>query len=304
MSQPAQPPAAPQPRALDAVSVAMGVGFAAIWSSAFSSAKIALAYAPPFLMLGLRFALAGAAAVAIAWALGQRLPTDRRVWRLIALFGLCQNTLYLGLNFLAMTTVPAGLAAIIASALPLIVAAFGAAAGERMSALGLAGLATGFAGVLLIMGGRIGGGVDLVGLGLCLGGVLALAVATRMLRGATAGGGLLMAVGLQMLVGAATLLPIGFLFESVGDVRPTLALGLAFAYTTVMPGLVATLIWFALVNRIGATAASSFHFLNPGLGVGFAALIVGERVGWVDALGVAIVTAGIAAVQMARRRAG
>jgi hypothetical protein len=126
-----------------------------------------------------------------------------------------------------------------------------------MSALGLAGLATGFAGVLLIMGGRIGGGVDLVGLGLCLGGVLALAVATRMLRGATAGGGLLMAVGLQMLVGAATLLPIGFLFESVGDVRPTLALGLAFAYTTVMPGLVATLIWFALVNRIGATAASS-----------------------------------------------
>jgi probable blue pigment (indigoidine) exporter len=282
----------------------MGVGFAAIWSSAFSSAKIALAYAPPFLMLGLRFALAGAAAVAIAWALGQRLPTDRRVWRLIALFGLCQNTLYLGLNFLAMTTVPAGLAAIIASALPLIVAAIGAVAGERMSALGLAGLATGFAGVLLIMGGRIGGGVDLVGLGLCLGGVLALAVATRMLRGATAGGGLLMAVGLQMLVGAATLLPIGFLFESVGDVRPTLALGLAFAYTTVMPGLVATLIWFALVNRIGATAASSFHFLNPGLGVGFAALIVGERVGWVDALGVAIVTAGIAAVQMARRRAG
>jgi drug/metabolite transporter (DMT)-like permease len=127
MSQPAQPPAAPPQRALDAVSVAMGVGFAAIWSSAFSSAKIALAYAPPFLMLGLRFALAGAAAVAIAWALGQRLPTDRRVWRLIALFGLCQNTLYLGLNFLAMTTVPAGLAAIIASALPLIVAAFGAA---------------------------------------------------------------------------------------------------------------------------------------------------------------------------------
>ena len=288
---------------VDATAVLMGVAFAAIWSSAFTSAKIALADAPPFLMLGLRFALSGVAAVAIAAAMGQRLPRSRRVLGLIALFGFCQNTLYLGLNFLAMTVVPAGLAAIIASALPLLVAAMGWAQGERLSLLGAVGLALGFGGVVLIMWGRIEGGVDPVGVALCVLGLLALAVATRVVAGATAGGGLLMAVGLQMLVGSVTLFPIGLAFESVSNVTPTLSLGLAFAYTTIMPGLVATLIWFALVNRIGATAASAFHFLNPGFGVGIAALVIGEQITWVDAAGVAIVTAGIAAVQAARRRA-
>jgi drug/metabolite transporter (DMT)-like permease len=281
----------------------MGVAFAAIWSSAFTSAKIALADAPPFLLLGARFLVAGLTAVALAALLGQRLPREARVWRLILIFGVCQNSLYLGLNFLAMTRVPAGLAAIIASALPLVVAALSRAfLGERLPALGLAGVATGFAGVLMIMGGRVAGGVDPLGVAFCLAGCVALAAATLAVRGLSAGSGMLMAVGLQMLVGAATLAPVGLVFERIADVRPTLPLLLAFLYTCFVPGVIATLIWFRLVERIGATAASAFHFLNPALGVAVAAALLGERIGWVDVAGVAVVTAGIAAVQLSRRR--
>lgn len=293
-----------QPERFDGVAIAMGVGFAAIWSSAFTSAKIALADAPPFLLLGARFAVAGLVAVALAWALGQRLPQGRRVWLLILIFGFCQNSLYLGLNFLAMTKVPAGLAAIIASALPLAVAAFSRGfLGERLPVLGLAGLAAGFAGVALIMGGRIAGGADALGIGLCVIGLVALAAATLAVRGMTAPRGLLMVVGLQMFVGALTLMPVGLIFERVADVRPTLSLALAFLYTAIVPGVIATVIWFRLVARIGATAASAFHFLNPPLGVGIAALLLGESMTWLDALGVAIISAGIAAVQVARARA-
>jgi probable blue pigment (indigoidine) exporter len=36
-------------------------------------------------------------------------------WRAVLIFGICQNALYLGLNFVAMQTVEASLAAIIAS---------------------------------------------------------------------------------------------------------------------------------------------------------------------------------------------
>jgi drug/metabolite transporter (DMT)-like permease len=282
----------------------MGLAFAAIWSSAFTAAKIGLQDAPPFLLLGARFAVSGIAAVALAAALGQRLPRDRRVWLLILVFGICQNSLYLGLNFLAMTRVPAGLAAIVASALPLIVAALSRAfLGERLPGLGVAGVASGFAGVLMIMGGRVAGGVDPLGMAMLVGGALALAVATLAVRGISAGSGMLMAVGLQMLVGAATLFPIGFAFESVADVRPTLSLGLAVAYSALVSGVIATLLWFRLVDRIGATAASAFHFLNPALGVGVAAALLGERVGWLDLAGVAVVTAGIAMVQLAKRGA-
>ncbi len=287
----------------DLLAVAMGVGFAFLWSSAFTSAKIALVDAPPFLILTTRFALAGVVAIALAAATGQRLPRLRRTWWMIALFGVCQNSLYLGLNFQAMTVVPAGLAAIIASALPLAVAALDRViGGERLPALGLAGLAAGFAGVALIMGGRVAGGADPLGVALCVVGLMALAVATLTVRGVSADGGLLMVVGLQMLVGSATLAPVALALESVEDVRPTLSLALAFLYTAFGPGVIATVIWFRLVGRIGPTRAASFHFLNPALGVAVAAALLGERIGVLDLVGVAVVTAGIAAVQLSRRR--
>jgi drug/metabolite transporter (DMT)-like permease len=296
---------APRTRAPDAAAVAMGVAFALIWSSAFTSARVALADAPPFLFLTARFAVAGLVAVALAAALGQSLPRGRAAWRLIVVFGLCQNALYLGLNFLAMTEVPAGLASIVASALPLAVAGLAWAwRGERLSPLGALGLALGFGGVLLVMGGRVSAGAPAWGVAACVGGALALAVATLALRGASAGGGLLMVVGLQMLVGAAALAPIGFATESLSQVRWTASLGLAFLYIALVPGLIATLIWFALVRRIGAGPASAFHFLNPALGVGIAALVLGEPATPTDAAGVAVATAGIALVQIAARRRG
>ena len=66
----------------------------------------------------------------------------------------------LGLFFLAMTTIPAGLAAIIASAMPLIVAAFAPlVVKERVAGLKLLGLTLGFGGAIWIMSSRVVGGI-------------------------------------------------------------------------------------------------------------------------------------------------
>jgi drug/metabolite transporter (DMT)-like permease len=81
------------------------------------------------------------------------------------------------------------------------------------------------------------------------------------------------------------------------------ALVAAFVYTTLMPGLAATFIWFRLVGRIGSTRAATFHFLNPFFGVAIAAALLGERLTLADGIGVAIIAAGILAVQMARVKA-
>lgn len=289
---------------LDPVSMAMGVAFALMWSSAFTSAKFVVADAPPLLALALRFALSGVLACAVAAALGQSARLSRRQWLMVAVFGVCQNGLYLGLNFVAMTRIEGGLAAIIASLLPLLVAA-GAwlSQGERPARLGLLGLALGFAGVAVVMGGRLSGGSDALGIALCIVGAGALAVATLVVRSASSGGNLLMVVGLQMLAGALVLAPVAMVFESIDDVRWTLRLGLAFAYTTLVPGVIATLVWFTLVGRIGPTRASAFHFLNPCFGIGIAWLLLGEPLGLVDLLGVTVATAGILLVQLSRRPA-
>lgn len=285
---------------MDWRSLAFGLVFVVAWSSAFTSARIIVADAPPFLALSVRFLLSGLIALAIGWAAGQRIALGRAEWRAVIVFGLCQNALYLGLNFLAMRTVEASVAVVIASLLPLVVAALARLVfGEKLSPLGLAGLVAGLAGVLVIMTGRIGAGLDPVGVGLCVLGVLALAVATLTVRGASTAGNLWMVVGLQMLVGSAALLPVAMAFET-WDVTWSMPLALAFVYTLFVPGLAATMIWFVLVGRIGATRSATFHFLNPFIGVAIAAGVLGEAVTARDLLGVAIIMAGILAVQLSR----
>ncbi len=143
------------------------------------------------------------------------------------------------------------------------------------------------------------GGVDLLGLVFCGIGVLALTFATLSVRSASGGGNLLMVVGLQMLVGSSLLAVAAVALES-WDVHWTPRLGLAFAYTTLVPGLLATWVWFLLVARIGAVRAAAFHFLNPFFGVVIAAVFLGEALTRWDVIGVIIIAAGILAVQLAR----
>jgi drug/metabolite transporter (DMT)-like permease len=58
------------------------------------------------------------------------------------------------------------------------------------------------------------------------------------------------------------------------------------------------------VNRIGAVRAATFHFLNPFFGVLVAAVLLHEKIGPTDILGVAIIAAGILAVQLSRAPGG
>lgn len=286
---------------MDIRAILMGLTFALMWSSAFTSARIIVAAAPPMTALAIRFLISGLLAVIIARALGQTWRLTPKQWRATVVFGICQNAIYLGFNFVAMQTVEASLAAIIASTMPLLVALAGFMFfSERLRPIGWLGLIAGVVGVALIMGARLQGGVDMFGLGLCIIGVLSLTVATLAVRGAISGGNFLMVVGLQMLIGSAVLWVPALAFETlVIDWSPKLII--AFIYTTLVPGLAATLVWFVLVNKIGAVRAATFHFLNPFLGVAIAAVFLGERIRANDVLGVAIIAAGILAVQLSKQ---
>jgi drug/metabolite transporter (DMT)-like permease len=287
---------------MDLRALGMGLAFALMWSSAFTSARIIVAAAPPLTALGLRFLISGLLGIAIAGLLGQSWRLTRPQWRATIIFGVCQNALYLGLNFVAMQTIEASLAAIIASTMPLLVGFFAwAFMGERLSRIGIIGLFAGLGGVAIIMGARFQGGMDLYGVGLCVIAVFALAFATLSVRGAASGGNFLMVVGLQMIVGAAIVGPLGLLIEPL-DVTWSWTLVAAFAYTTLIPGLAATLVWFLLVERIGATRGATFHFLNPFFGVAIAAALLGEALRRWDLIGVLVIMGGILAVQLSRQR--
>jgi drug/metabolite transporter (DMT)-like permease len=103
-----------------------------------------------------------------------------------------------------------------------------------------------------------------------------------------------------MFVGAVVLAAGSLLIGEEHTVALSPRLLIAFTYTVLVPGLLATFIWFKLVERIGTTRAATFHFLNPFLGVAIAAVMLGERLEVWDVVGVVIISVGILMVQLAR----
>jgi drug/metabolite transporter (DMT)-like permease len=280
--------------------ILMGLAFALMWSSAFTSARMIVLDAPPLLALSLRFLLSGLIGVGIALALGQSWRLTPAQWRATIIFGLCQNALYLGLNFIAMQWIEASVAAIIASTLPLLVAAAGWVIPGRPAAAGGGGRA------LRRVRGRHPDHGRALGRRHRPAGRRALRARGAGADGghagaarASSGGNVMMVVGLQMLVGAAILIGPALLLEDArGELDAAAGAGLRLHHAGAGAGRDLGLV--PLVQRIGAVRGATFHFLNPFFGVAIAALLLGEALGPMDLVGVAIIMGGILAVQLSK----
>ena len=104
---------------MDLRSLMLGLVFALMWSSAFTSARMIVVEASPLAALSVRFLISGLLGVLIARFLGQTMRLTQAQWRATIVFGIFQNAIYLGLNFVAMQTIEASVASIIASSMPL-----------------------------------------------------------------------------------------------------------------------------------------------------------------------------------------
>lgn len=86
-----------------------GIVFAILWASASAATKIALQSAQPFVIAVTRFFIAAAIMLLIAHGiLKKRLPVKEE-WKQIAMYGLLNISIYLGLYVIAMMNVSAGL---------------------------------------------------------------------------------------------------------------------------------------------------------------------------------------------------
>ena len=262
---------------MDIRSFLMGISIAFMWASAFTAARILMINAPPFLVLSSRFFISGLLAITIARCFGQKIDFSRREWYTILSIGLCQNTVCTALNFTAMQWVTASIAAIIASMLPIIIAMFAwIFQGGEIGVIGKLGLFTAIAGVFLIVYDKTADETKILGLVLCIVAVLGFAGAALIVGNSLKNNkNLFMIVGLQMIVGSVTLLPLSILFET-WTIKFSSIFIISFAYLILIPGLIGTLVWFSLLIRIGGTKASAFHFLNPFFGVAIASVILSE----------------------------
>jgi len=265
-----------------------------LWSAAFVGSKVAVTYCPPYMVLSIRFLLAGMLILLIARVRGMPWNLSRRDTAVFAVLGICNNAVYLGLSYLGLRTVSAGLAALIISANPVLTAVLATMVlGERMSWRKVLGLVLGVAGVAYIVADRISLGTDgSVGVVFTLGALVSMVLGTILYKLKAPQGSLWIGNGVQNAAAGLVLIPFAAFADS-GTVTLNWQLMLAFAFLVLFVSIFAYLIWFYLLDAVGATAASAYHFLMPPLGMLFGWLLLGEHIALTDLAGIVPVAIGI-----------
>jgi drug/metabolite transporter (DMT)-like permease len=247
------------------------------------------------LLLTARFLLAGGLMLTVA-------AVDRTPWRIarrdivvLAVIGIANNALYLGLNYIGMRSISAGLSALIVSANPVLTVVLAAMfLDERMTWRKVAGLLIGIGGVGFIVKSRITDGIDdPIGIAFTVAALVSLVTGTILFKRLTPNGGLWIGNSVQNLAGGLALAPFAFGFEAVGEIVPSWRLIGAVAYLALLVSVCGYLLWLHLLTVSSATTASAYYFLMPPLGMLFGWLLLGERIAWSDLIGILPVALGI-----------
>lgn len=132
--------------------------FVLLWSTGFLGAKLGLPHAAPLAFLLIRYLLVIALMGALALAWRAPWPRDGRQWFHIGVSGLLVHALYLGGVFVAIGHgLPAGVTALVVGLQPLLTATLaGRLLGEAVLPRQWLGLGCGFAGVALVVSGKLG----------------------------------------------------------------------------------------------------------------------------------------------------
>jgi drug/metabolite transporter (DMT)-like permease len=284
-----------------------------IWGSFFVVGKMAVAEAAPLVVATLRFVAASAALLLLtAWRepkslRPQRSPSSAALaWAL----GATGVAAYNALAFYGFARAPASDGAIISPSLNPAMTALVAALwlGEPFTRARRLGLLLSGVGVLLVFGGPALaadlGRERLVG-DLCfLGSAVVWSAYTLLGKLTVKRFSALGSTTYASLTGLALLLPLAAPGLAELDwQRLTWRFYAEIAYLALGSTVVAFLLWFRAIDKLGAARTASYLPLIPIFGVAQGMLLLGERPGVVQLLGAAVAVAGVAVGSLRPRRA-
>jgi probable blue pigment (indigoidine) exporter len=279
--------------------IAAGISFAILWASASSATKVALQSAQPFVIAVTRFLIAGTIMLFISHiVLKERLPAGDE-WKQIAVYGILNVSIYLGLYVIAMLYVSAGLGSLSTGTNPVMISIIAAVwLGQPLKR------------------------VTIISLLLCTAGIVVAAYPLLKNSYATPGGLLILLVsmlsystgavyfskkkwhglhmmvinGWQTLFGGIFLLPLLFAFYSrsknVYDIKSVGGM----LWLAIPVSIGAVQLWLFLL-RDNPVKASFWLFLCPIFGFIMAAVILKEPISAYTFIGVALVISGLYIVQ-------
>jgi len=278
-----------------------------IWGSTYLAIRIGLETMPPFLMAGVRFLVAGAILFAWARIRGVAAPT-RAQWRSAFILGALFLVVGNGGVVWAEQRVPSGLAALLVAMLPVwtVLIEWMQPGGQRPSLGIVAGLATGFAGLAILVAPTDGGvTIDPLGAGALLLASFSWAVAgvrsKRMALPASAP----LSSGIQMLAGGALLVVVGVLAGDPGRLDLGGMSGrsvAAVAYLIVFGSLVGFSAFAWLLQVTTPSRVATYAYVNPVVAVLLGWALAGERLGTREIVAAVVIIAAVGLITTARAR--
>lgn len=272
--------------------------FVVLWSTGFIGAKYAVPYAEPFTLLALRLLIAAVLLGVLAALTRSPAPRSRAQYGRSALSGVLLHTAYLGGVFWGIANgVPAGVAAVVVSLQPVLVAALaGVLLGEQLLAIQWTGLVLGITGVLMVLGpGLSAGGLTIAGVVACL---VALAGGTAgTLHHKRYGDGipLLSGTAVQYAAAGVVLLAAAAGTESM-TIRWTGQFVAAMAWLVFVLSLGAVLLLLFLLREGSASGVSALFYLVPPATAIEAYFLFGEQLVPLAIAGIVVTTVGVALV--------
>jgi drug/metabolite transporter (DMT)-like permease len=272
-----------------------------LWSLNYATTKYAFDAWLPLAFALCRFLAAGTLfAVVVLWREGSLRVSRSDVPLVLA--AACVGILLNQITFTyAVDNTTAGNVALILGSAPAFAALFAMLAGHdhvgrrHWFALGVSVAGLG----LVVQGGAGVHGAGYIGDILAVGAALTWAAYSVMLRPLFGRYSAARISALMVVVGGTMLLPFGAPQMARQD-WGSLSGGdyAAWAYSAIFPLLVTNLLYFRALRRIGASRATLYMYIQPFLGVLFAALLLGEQVTALQVAGGAVIVLGVSMGQL------
>ncbi|CCQ36204.1 DMT superfamily transport protein [Natronomonas moolapensis 8.8.11] len=281
---------------------------ASVWGSAFMAIKAGLGdptdpayfFTAPVLFAAFRFDIAGVLMFGYAlYATDRWRPRDRADWATVCVGAALIIAGYHALLFVGERGTTSAAAAVIVSLSPVVTTAFARLLlpEERLTAVGIAGMALGFVGVVVLsrpdpanlVGSRFETLVFAAALCFALGSVLT--------RRIDAGLPVETMEAWSMLLGAALMHGLSLALGEAVPGAPTGEAVAALAYLAVVSSALGFLIYFHLLERLGAIEINLVSYVAPAFAAVTGLLFLGERIDAPTVVGFAIILAGFSLVK-------
>ncbi|MFC6834913.1 DMT family transporter [Halomarina ordinaria] len=276
---------------------------AAFWGTSFVAIEIGLEHFPPLLFAGLRYVVAGGIILGYAVLTADRLlPATRGDWAAVGVVGAFIIAGYHGLLYLGELYVSGAVASVVISLSPVLTAVFASVllADDYLGPVEAGGLAFGLLGVVVVAAPTPGAvaGTNLLGVGLvflggacfALGAVLTRPVQSTMPLSSLEGWG--MVVGSALLFAGADLR--GESLAAIDWSGPALP---ALVYLTLVSGVVAFLIYFTLLDRVGPTEINLIGYVEPAVAALVSWAVLGHLVDATTLAGFVAIFVGFALIK-------